>query len=71
MPDYYYRSLLIRYPYEITVRGVLKYQIFPSFIVDSKFYSARVCKIVQVDPATGIIKDVPLPERSICDDSLL
>lgn len=64
------RSLLIRYPYELTVRGVLKYQIFPS-VFSSKVFSARICKIVQVDPATGLIKDVPLPEQSICDETLV
>lgn len=63
-----YRSLLIRYPYELTIRGVLKYQIFPSFI-SSKVFSARVCKIVEIDPSTGLIKEVPLPEQSICDES--
>ncbi|KAI8061375.1 hypothetical protein BDF21DRAFT_138266 [Thamnidium elegans] len=63
-------SLLIRYPYELTVRGVLKYQIFPS-VFSSKVFSARICKIVQVDPITGLIKDVPLPEQSICDETLL
>ncbi|KAG2193907.1 hypothetical protein INT47_004155, partial [Mucor saturninus] len=61
-------SLLIRYPYELTIRGVLKYQLFPSFI-SSKVYSARVCKIVEIDPASGVIKEVPLPEQSICDES--
>ncbi|KAI7880272.1 uncharacterized protein EV154DRAFT_524046 [Mucor mucedo] len=61
-------SLLIRYPYELTIRGVLKYQLFPSFI-SSKVYSARVCKIVEIDPSSGVIKEVPLPEQSICDES--
>ncbi|KAK4520994.1 uncharacterized protein ATC70_006878 [Mucor velutinosus] len=60
-------SLLIRYPYELTLRGVLKYQLFP--YISSKTYSARVCKIMQVDPATGSIKEVPLPEQSICDEA--
>ncbi|KAF1806323.1 pyridoxamine 5'-phosphate oxidase-domain-containing protein [Mucor lusitanicus] len=60
-------SLLIRYPYELTLRGVLKYQLFP--YISSKTYSARVCKIMQIDPATGSIKEVPLPEQSICDET--
>lgn len=61
------RSLLIRYPYELTLRGVLKYQLFP--YINSKTYSARVCKIMQIDPATGSIEEVPLPEQSICDEA--
>lgn len=61
------RSLLIRYPYELTLRGVLKYQLFP--YISSKTYSARVCKIMQIDPATGSIEEVPLPEQSICDET--
>ncbi|CAO3612634.1 unnamed protein product [Mucor fragilis] len=60
-------SLLIRYPYELTLRGVLKYQLFP--YISSKTYSARVCKIMQIDPATGSIEEVPLPEQSICDET--
>ncbi|KAI8646600.1 hypothetical protein BD408DRAFT_409934 [Parasitella parasitica] len=60
-------SSLIRYPYELTLRGVLQYQLFP--YISSKFYSARVCKIMQIDPATGIIKEVPIPEQSICDET--
>ncbi|KAI7870529.1 hypothetical protein BDF14DRAFT_1770954 [Spinellus fusiger] len=60
-------SLLIRYPYELTVRGVLKYQILPSLGV-TQLYSARLCDVSSIDPATGKISDVPLPERTICDD---
>ncbi|CAO0800529.1 unnamed protein product [Mucor circinelloides] len=60
-------SLLIRYPYELTLRGVLKYQLFP--YINTKTYSARVCKIMQIDPATGSIKEVPIPEQSICDET--
>ncbi|KAI8372479.1 hypothetical protein BD560DRAFT_395073 [Blakeslea trispora] len=59
-------SLLIRYPYELTLRGVLRYQLFP--FLNTKTYFARVCKVVQVDPATGVVKDAPLPEQSICDE---
>ncbi|CEP13734.1 hypothetical protein [Parasitella parasitica] len=45
-------SLLIRYPYELTLRGVLQYQLFPYIS----------------NPATGIIKEVPIPEQSICEE---
>lgn len=58
-------SLLIRYPYELTVRGVLKYQILPYFV--TQLHSVRVCKMSRIDPATGKIS-LDVPERSICDD---
>lgn len=63
------RSLLIRYPYELTVRGVLKYQILPFIPSLSQLHSVRVCKMARVDPSTGQISDnIPIPEKSICDD---
>jgi hypothetical protein len=63
------RSLLIRYPYELTVRGVLKYQILPYLPTLTQLHSVRVCKMSRIDPATGKISDsVSLPEKSICDD---
>lgn len=58
-------SLLIRYPYELTIRGVLKYQVLPSFLTQP--YSVRVCKMSRIDPATSKVSFV-IPERSICDD---
>lgn len=62
-------SLLIRYPYELTVRGVLKYQILPTFPTLSQLHTVRVCKMARVDPSTGQISDnIPIPEKSICDD---
>ncbi|KAG2205361.1 hypothetical protein INT47_007146 [Mucor saturninus] len=62
-------SLLIRYPYELTVRGVLKYQILPYLPTLTQLHSVRVCKMSRIDPATGKISDnVPMPEKSICDD---
>ncbi|CEG66175.1 hypothetical protein RMATCC62417_02803 [Rhizopus microsporus] len=62
-------SLLIRYPYELTVRGVLKYQILPFIPSLSQLHSVRVCKMARVDPSTGQISDnIPIPEKSICDD---
>lgn len=62
------RSLLIRYPYELTLRGVLKYRIFPAMF-NSKVFSARICKVIQVDPATGTVDEIPLSEQTACDDS--
>ncbi|KAI8085923.1 uncharacterized protein B0P05DRAFT_466089 [Gilbertella persicaria] len=62
-------SLLIRYPYELTVRGVLKYQTLPFMPWLMQLHSARVCKMSRIDPATGKISDdVSMPEKSICDD---
>ncbi|KAI9259100.1 hypothetical protein EDC94DRAFT_156235 [Helicostylum pulchrum] len=62
-------SLLIRYPYELTVRGVLKYQILPYLPTLTQLHSVRVCKMSRIDPATGKISDsITSPEKSICDD---
>lgn len=56
-------SLLIRYPYELTIRGVLKYQVLPIFPSLSQSHTVRVCKMARVDPSTGQISDdVPIPE---------
>ncbi|CDH55842.1 hypothetical protein RO3G_00189 [Lichtheimia corymbifera JMRC:FSU:9682] len=60
-------SLLIRYPYELTVRGVLKYHVIP-FLPFTQMHSARVCQVSRIDPATGDIHSNPEIERSICDD---
>ncbi|KAI8885250.1 hypothetical protein K501DRAFT_284429 [Backusella circina FSU 941] len=62
-------SLLIRYPYELTVRGVLKYQLSPYLPYLTQLHSARVCKMGRIDPATGKISDGDRnPAKSICDD---
>ncbi|KAI9280403.1 hypothetical protein BY458DRAFT_500586 [Sporodiniella umbellata] len=62
-------SLLIRYPYELTVRGVLKYQMIPFPLSFSPLHTVRVCKMASVDPSTGqITDDATIPEKSICDD---
>ncbi|KAI8576949.1 hypothetical protein K450DRAFT_254383 [Umbelopsis ramanniana AG] len=58
-------SRLIRYPYELTVRGVLKYRIFPFFSV-SRVHTARVCNVSSVDPATGKVTDAPPIDKAIC-----
>ncbi|CDS06725.1 hypothetical protein LRAMOSA09252 [Lichtheimia ramosa] len=60
-------ALLIRYPYELTVRGVLKYRVIP-FLPFTQMHSARVCQVSRIDPATGDIHSSPEIERSICDD---
>ncbi|KAI8376768.1 hypothetical protein EDC96DRAFT_571671 [Choanephora cucurbitarum] len=62
-------SLLIRYPYELTVRGVLKYQALPFMPLLMQLHSVRVCKMSRIDPASGKISDdVSIPKKSICDD---
>ncbi|KAG0737748.1 hypothetical protein G6F62_002187 [Rhizopus arrhizus] len=62
-------SLLIRYPYELTIRGVLKYQMTPFPLILSQLHTVRVCKMASVDPSSGQISDnVAIPEKSICDD---
>ncbi|CEP12749.1 hypothetical protein [Parasitella parasitica] len=62
-------SLLIRYPYELTVRGVLKYQILPYLPTLGQLHSVRVCKISSIDPITNkVSSDVTIPKQSICDD---
>ncbi|KAI8996880.1 pyridoxamine 5'-phosphate oxidase-domain-containing protein [Pilobolus umbonatus] len=59
-------SLIIRYPYELTIRGILKYHLLPW----DKGHSVRVCKDIQVNPLTGKISDIPYPDQSICEDSV-
>ncbi|KAI9486889.1 MAG: hypothetical protein EXX96DRAFT_58118 [Benjaminiella poitrasii] len=60
-------SLLIRYPYELTIRGILRYQLFP--FIHTKLYSVRICKVMQVDPVNGMVTEVPSEENSICDET--
>ncbi|KAI9276168.1 hypothetical protein BY458DRAFT_506573 [Sporodiniella umbellata] len=57
-------SLLIRYPYELTIRGVLKYQILPFFSNLSQFHTVRVSQVTRVNPLTGQLSDnAPIPEK--------
>ncbi|KAI8876874.1 hypothetical protein K501DRAFT_307663 [Backusella circina FSU 941] len=56
-------SLLIRYPYELAIRGVLKHRPFMS-----KMYSSRICFIIKVDPSTGKITNIPGTEHAVCND---
>ncbi|KAI8973668.1 hypothetical protein BDF20DRAFT_664945 [Mycotypha africana] len=72
-------SLILRYPYELTVRGVVKYQLLPPWFTSLFFpftssvgwppiRTVRLCKTSVVDPATGrVSEDWPVPEKSICD----
>ncbi|KAI8369536.1 uncharacterized protein BYT42DRAFT_584795 [Radiomyces spectabilis] len=62
-------SLLIRYPYELTIRGVLRYRL-SRWHPNNQLHSARVCKVSRIDPATGNVTDVTLPGQHICDDSV-
>ena len=58
---------MIRYPYELTIRGVLKYRMIP-MIPWAQMHSARICQVSRVDPTTGEISNIPESEKSICDD---
>lgn len=53
---------IIRYPYGLVARGVLKYQPFPL----SQLYpqSAVICDVARVDPHSGTISDDP--DQSYC-----
>ena len=59
----YSRSRMIRYPYGLVVRGVLKYQPVP-FAIGVYPQSVAVCNVTHVDPTTGIISTDP--DRTIC-----
>ncbi|CAO3684881.1 unnamed protein product [Umbelopsis vinacea] len=61
-------SRLIRYPYQLTVRGVLKYRIFPYFTV-TRVHTSRVCNVSSVDPSTGKVTDAPPNDKAICNIS--
>ncbi|OBZ84221.1 hypothetical protein A0J61_07727 [Choanephora cucurbitarum] len=56
-------SRMIRYPYGLVVRGVLKYQPVP-FAIGVYPQSVAVCNVTHVDPTTGIISTDP--DRTIC-----
>ncbi|KAI8374516.1 uncharacterized protein BYT42DRAFT_576649 [Radiomyces spectabilis] len=54
-------SRIIRYPYGLITRGVLKYQLFPYF---ASYQSVAICDIAHVDPTTGIVS--ASPDQSYC-----
>ncbi|RUP50685.1 hypothetical protein BC936DRAFT_138133 [Jimgerdemannia flammicorona] len=54
---------MIRYPYELTVRGVLQYRLLPFYFI---VYSVRVCGVALIDPATGQIINSPPSQRQTC-----
>ncbi|CAM0137304.1 unnamed protein product [Umbelopsis sp. WA50703] len=58
-------SRLIRYPYELTVRGVLKYRIIPYFTI-TQVHTSRVCNVASVNPSTGKVSDAPSSDKAIC-----
>ncbi|CEG75648.1 hypothetical protein RMATCC62417_10657 [Rhizopus microsporus] len=59
-------SRIIRYPYGLVVRGVLKYKKVPMYHTQS----ITICNVTQVNPITGTIW--PDPDRTYClsQDSL-
>lgn len=46
---------MIRYPYGLVVRGVLKYKPLP-FLTPQ---SVAICDVVRVDPTTGKVSEDP------------
>ncbi|KAI9357175.1 hypothetical protein BD770DRAFT_420182 [Pilaira anomala] len=56
-------SRMIRYPYGLVVRGVLKYKPIP-FTMGIYPISTAICNVTQVDPTTGSVSSDP--DKSIC-----
>lgn len=54
---------MIRYPYGLVVRGVLKYKSAP-FDMGMYLQSAAVCSVSRVDPTTGAVSIDP--DKTIC-----
>jgi hypothetical protein len=54
---------MIRYPYGLVVRGVLKYKPV-SFLFGVYPQSAAVCNVTRVDPTTGTVSSDP--DKSFC-----
>lgn len=54
---------MIRYPYGLVVRGVLKYKPIP-FMPGTYPQSVAICNVSQVDPTTGAVS--ASPDRTIC-----
>jgi hypothetical protein len=54
---YYDRSRIIRYPYGLVVRGVLKYRPLP--FASPYPQSVAICDVVRVDPTTGKVSEDP------------
>ncbi|KAI9288522.1 hypothetical protein BC943DRAFT_334693 [Umbelopsis sp. AD052] len=55
-------SRMIRYPYALIVRGVLRYPLLP--FLGSHIESVAVCHVSHVDPATGKVSDEK--DQSFC-----
>jgi hypothetical protein len=54
---------MIRYPYGLVVRGVLKYRPIP-LIMGMYPQSGAICNVTRVDPTTGAV--LPDSDRTIC-----
>jgi hypothetical protein len=52
-----YRSRIIRYPYGLVVRGVLKYR--PLSFLSPYPQSIAICDVVRVDPTTDKVSEDP------------
>lgn len=56
---------MIRYPYGLVVRGVLKYRPIP-LILGVYPQSIAICNVNQVDPTTGAVSSDP--DKTICSN---
>lgn len=54
---------MIRYPYGLVVRGVLKYRPIPLIKLGYP-QSIAICNVTQVDPTTGTVSTDP--DKTIC-----
>ncbi|KAI9315697.1 hypothetical protein BX666DRAFT_1816463, partial [Dichotomocladium elegans] len=48
-------SRMIRYPYGLVTRGILKYNTIPYFAIYPQ--STAICDVAHVDPTTGTVVD--------------
>lgn len=59
---FFIRSRIIRYPYGLVVRGVLKYK--PLSVLSPYPQSIAICDVVRVDPNTGKVSEDP--DQTFC-----
>lgn len=56
------RSRIIRYPYGLVARGVLKYRPLP--FTGAYSQSVAICDVARVEPISGVISEDP--DQSYC-----
>lgn len=57
-------SRMIRYPYGLVIRGVLRYKLVP-FMIGSYPQSVAICNVTEVDPTTGTVSSDL--DKTICN----